>query len=106
MSHFLFEMWLNINTRKQYQTEGNEMNKEIANALRKAGFKAQKQMLGGYIVHTADATRVGYWSLGATEAQIQMMVDEMATALTAAGYIVKPSTLFAGDKRVVVELAA
>jgi hypothetical protein len=25
MSHFLFEMWLNIDTRKQQQTEGNEM---------------------------------------------------------------------------------
>ena len=27
MSHFLFEMWLNVTTRKQHQTEGNEMNK-------------------------------------------------------------------------------
>jgi hypothetical protein len=25
MSHFLFEMWLNITTRKQHQTEGNKM---------------------------------------------------------------------------------
>lgn len=79
------------------------MNREIANALRKAGFRAQKQMLGGYQVHTADATRVGYWSLGATDAQIQMMVDEMAAALIAAGYSVKPSNLFDGDKRVIVE---
>jgi len=58
MSHFLFEMWLNVTTRKQHQTEGNKMT---------AYTEQQMNIFHNYTIHNEEDRQAFLKALGNKE---------------------------------------